>query len=332
MPLERACPGLGDPRGLRMRAGGAIRGGSRRGRAGCRGGLVVGEQMVGAGEELAGDRDRGDLLAAPAGDGGVGAGELGGPSGGLGCLVEDPPQVRRALPGDACRTVRSGPRTVGVSPAQLASLRALPKRVMSPISASITSAVNCPMPGSAVSTLTRGSALACARTSPSSRSIVTATASREARLSVMISRDTGGRAGLGQPAAAGPGPVAAGPVVSVIGGHRMDPVLQLGAEPDQADPVPQQRAQLAHLRRGDPRLGQQAGPQQLRQDRSAGPCRSSAWPRRSPCTAAGAPGAGRTRSPPASPSRRQPRTPPACPPAARRSASGSARVHSPRSC
>ncbi len=33
------------------------------------------------------------------------------------------------------RTVRSDPRTVGVSPAQLASLRALVKRVMSPISA-----------------------------------------------------------------------------------------------------------------------------------------------------------------------------------------------------
>jgi hypothetical protein len=43
---------------------------------------------------------------------------------------------------------------------------------------------------------------------------------------------------LGQPAAAGPGPVAAGPVASVIGGHRVDPVLQLGAELDQADPVP----------------------------------------------------------------------------------------------
>src|SRR5262249_7338365 len=46
-----------------------------------------------------------------------------------------------------CRTVRSEPRTVGVSPAQLASLRALPNRVMSPISASITSAVNWPTPG-----------------------------------------------------------------------------------------------------------------------------------------------------------------------------------------
>jgi hypothetical protein len=45
------------------------------------------------------------------------------------------------------RTVRSE-RTVGVSPAQLASLRTLPNRMMSPISASIISAVNWPTPGS----------------------------------------------------------------------------------------------------------------------------------------------------------------------------------------
>ena len=43
--------------------------------------------------------------------------------------------------------IRSVPRTVGVSPAQLASLRALPNRVMSPISASMTRAVNWPTPG-----------------------------------------------------------------------------------------------------------------------------------------------------------------------------------------
>ncbi len=38
-----------------------------------------------------------------------------------------------------------------------------------------------------------------------------------------------------------------------------DPVAQLGAEPDQADPVPDQSAELVDLRRGDPRLGA-AGP------------------------------------------------------------------------
>ena len=88
-----------------------------------------------------------------------------------------------------------------------------------------------------------------------------------ARQSVTISRDAARQVQLGQPAAARAGPVAGGPVVAVVGGDRVDPVAQLGAEPDQADPVPQQRAELAHLRRGDPRLGQQVRAQQLRQDR-----------------------------------------------------------------
>jgi hypothetical protein len=63
-----------------------------------------------------------------------------------------------------CRTVRSEPRTVGVSPAQDASLRAEANRVMSPISASRTSAVNGPTPGSWVKIVTRGSLLAWLRT------------------------------------------------------------------------------------------------------------------------------------------------------------------------
>jgi hypothetical protein len=46
----------------------------------------------------------------------------------------------------------------------------------------------------------------------------------------------------------------------------VDPVTQLGAQPDQADPVPQQRAELADPRRGKPGLGQQVGAQQLRQN------------------------------------------------------------------
>ena len=50
----------------------------------------------------------------------------------------------------------------------------------------------------------------------------------------------------------------------MAGGHRVDPVPRLGADPDQADPVPQQRAELADLRRGELRLGQQVRPQQLR--------------------------------------------------------------------
>src|SRR5258708_10470773 len=93
MPQERACPGLGDPPGLRGR-------GDSAGRAWYLGGLGVGEQVAGTGEQLAGDRDGGDLLPAALGDGGVGGGELRGAPGGLRGLVEDPAQPRRALLGD----------------------------------------------------------------------------------------------------------------------------------------------------------------------------------------------------------------------------------------
>jgi hypothetical protein len=60
------------------------------------GGRAAGEQVAGAGEQLAGDRDGRDLLPAALGDGGVGGGELRGALGGLRGLVEDPPQPRRA--------------------------------------------------------------------------------------------------------------------------------------------------------------------------------------------------------------------------------------------
>jgi hypothetical protein len=104
-----------------------------------------------------------------------------------------------------CRTFRSEPRTVGVRPAQAASLRALPKRVMSPISATMTSAVNSPTPGSAWSALIRGSALACWCSSPSIRSITGARPSMTARQSVTISREAAGRSSsASQPR---PGPV-----------------------------------------------------------------------------------------------------------------------------
>ena len=96
MPLRRACPGLGDPPGLGVHDGGASRGaGGRRA-----GGLGCGEQVVGAGEQLAGDCDGGDLRPAAFDDRGVGGGELRGPLGGLGGLVQDPPQPRRPLFGD----------------------------------------------------------------------------------------------------------------------------------------------------------------------------------------------------------------------------------------
>jgi hypothetical protein len=55
---------------------------------------------------------------------------------------------------------------------------------------------------------------------------------------------------LGQPAAARPGPVAGRPVIAVVGSHRVDPVAQLGTQPDQAGPVPQHGAELAYCLRG----------------------------------------------------------------------------------
>ena len=76
-----------------------------------------------------------------------------------------------------------------------------------------------------------------------------------------------GQVQFGQPASAGPGQVAAGPVEAEIRHHRVDPVLLLGAQPDQPGPVPQQRPQLPDRRRGDPRLREQVRPQQLGQDR-----------------------------------------------------------------
>jgi hypothetical protein len=132
--------------------------------------------------------------------------ELRGALGGLGGLVEDQrSHTDPCLEMWPCRTVRSEPRTAGVSPAQLASLRALGNRVMSPISATIISAVNWPTPGKVVSTLTRGSAVARRRTSASSRPVSGAGAPGTARQSVTISRDTAGRSSsASQPR---PGPV-----------------------------------------------------------------------------------------------------------------------------
>ena len=77
--------------------------------------------------------------------------------GGLRRLAQAPTAAMPSPLGDwPWRTVRSEPRTVGVSPAQEASLRAEPNRLMSPISARRTSAVNGPTPGSWVRTLTAG--------------------------------------------------------------------------------------------------------------------------------------------------------------------------------
>jgi hypothetical protein len=93
----------------------------------------------------------------------------------------------------------------GGEPGPAGQLAALGNRVMSPISASMTSAVNSPIPGSVRSTLTRGSALARWCSSPSIRSISGARPSMTARQSVMISRYAAGRSSpASQPR---PGPV-----------------------------------------------------------------------------------------------------------------------------
>ena len=58
--------------------------------------------------------------------------------------------------------------------------------------------------------------------------------------------------------------------MAVVGQDGVDPVAQQGPQPDQLGPVPQQRPELAHRRRRDPRLRQQVRAQQLRQDRRIG--------------------------------------------------------------
>jgi hypothetical protein len=70
----------------------------------------------------------------------------------------------------------------------------------------------------------------------------------------------------GQPVAARAAPAAPGPVLPVVGEHRLDPVAQQRPQLDQLNPVPQQHAELAHRRRSDPRLRQQIRAQQLGQD------------------------------------------------------------------
>ena len=60
----------------------------------------VGEQVVGPGDQLAGDRGGGDLLAAAAGGGLVAGGEVRVPLGGLRGLAQHPPGPGGALLGD----------------------------------------------------------------------------------------------------------------------------------------------------------------------------------------------------------------------------------------
>ena len=91
----------------------------------CRCCLQLGQDMRGAGQQSAGDRHRGDVLAAAADQLTIGVGEHRVALGRLGGLLQDPPHPGRALlvmwP---WRTVRSELRTCGVSPARVHSLRA----------------------------------------------------------------------------------------------------------------------------------------------------------------------------------------------------------------
>ena len=166
-----------------------------------------------------------------------------------------------------CRTVRSLPRTVGVSPAQEASLRAELNRVMSPTSARMTRAVKGPTPGSWARTLTRGSDRARWRTSQSSRAgrHLQGIDQRQVVLD-RLPRD-GREIERGEPGPAPPAPAPGRAVMTVVGQHGVDPVPQQRPQPHQLGAVPQQRPQLPHRRRRDPRLRQQVRAQQLCQDR-----------------------------------------------------------------
>jgi len=179
---------------------GCVPGGA--GGAGC----LRGEQVVGAGQEFAGYRDGGDLLAAPLGDGGVGGGELRGALGGLRCLVHDPPQPGRALLGDVpvpdgqVRAADGGgqPGLAGQfagagEPGDVADLGRHHQ------------GGELPGPGQRPEHLDPGSALACWCSSPSIRSVSGARPPVTARQSVTISRELAGRSSsASQPR---PGPV-----------------------------------------------------------------------------------------------------------------------------
>src|SRR5215467_1463267 len=124
---------------------------------------------------------------------------------------------------------------------------------MSPASARITSAVNRPMPGSWVSSLTRGPGPGPLADLPAQP--VNPLPQRVDQAQVIPDQLAGHRRQRerGQPGQARAGPVPAGrPVMTVVGHDGVDPVAQPGPQPHQIDPVPQQRPQLPDRGRGDP--------------------------------------------------------------------------------
>ena len=227
-----------------------------------------------------------------------------------------------------CRTVRSEPRTVGVSPAQDASLRAEAHRGdVADLGQQDQRGerADAGQPGQGLDPRVTPGVAADLGIEPAGDRFQGA--GQRQGVGDHLRRD-GGQLQRGEPFPARPAPVPGRPVVAVVGQHGVDPVLQQVRSRTSCARCRSSARSWPHLRRRDPRLGQQVGAQQLRQDRGAGPCRSSAAPTRWPCTAAGAPGAARNRSPReallAIPSRTRPRTLSGCLAAGRRSPARSA--------
>jgi hypothetical protein len=164
------------------------------------------EDVEAAGQQPSGDRGGGDVVAAAVGQLAVGAGDHGVALGRLGGLLQDPTHPHRARFGDvAVADLTVGVADLGVSPAQGAQLAGRGEAAESPISATNLIAVSRPTPGRAISAWTRGSGLASAAISRSSRAMGVARAASNPQQSSTTSRGTGGRA---RPASqARPGPV-----------------------------------------------------------------------------------------------------------------------------
>jgi hypothetical protein len=162
--------------------------------------------------------------------------------------------------------LRSQLRTAGVSPAQAHNLRAVGKRLMSPIPASTVIAVSSPTPGRVIKIVTRGSGLARGgelRLDGSDR-VGQVIDKRQIVLDDQPSRRAQVGGGPARPVPASP-QGAVGTVQAGLGEHGMDAVLRHGAQPHQRDPMPRQGPQRAHLDRRDPGLRQQISAQQLGQ-------------------------------------------------------------------
>ena len=168
-------------------------------------------------------------------------------------------------------TVVSDSWCLGVSPAQEASCVGPGNRVTSPISATNTAGQHRPDPGDGLDRLIAGMGARAGRRpawrttrsrSPGRRSA--AAASRSGTATRSASGDRGeqplpGHARTDRSSA----PCTPAPASTAV-----DLAFQARPQPDQLGPVPHQLAQLPGGRRRDPRLGQPAHPQQIRQIRA----------------------------------------------------------------